>query len=76
MRCYCCQVVLNDYESTRKSRTTGEYLDTCNKCFAMIEDDIDTIDRTDFSEGDITEDDFDDDFCVQYPDDDDQWQER
>jgi len=32
MRCYCCNRVLSDYESTRKSATTGSYLDMCNKC--------------------------------------------
>ena len=32
MRCYCCNRVLSDYESTRKSATTGNYLDMCNKC--------------------------------------------
>lgn len=32
MRCYCCNRVLSDYESTRKSATTGGYLDMCNKC--------------------------------------------
>lgn len=53
MRCVCCDRNLNDYESTRKSRTTGEYLDMCNKCFGLVEDNIETIDRTDFSEGDV-----------------------
>jgi hypothetical protein len=32
MRCYCCNRNLSDYESTLKSATTGEYLDTCKKC--------------------------------------------
>ena len=72
MRCTCCDRLLNDYESTRKSRTTGEYLDMCNKCFAMVEDSIETIDRTDFSEGDIPDEELyeDNDYCVEYPDDD------
>lgn len=45
MRCVCCNSELSDYESTRKSATTGEYLDMCNDClylgdpsdFALIE---------------------------------------
>lgn len=32
MRCSCCNRNLSDYESTLKSATTGEYLDTCRKC--------------------------------------------
>lgn len=38
MRCYACNEELSDYESTRKSKTTGEYLDLCNICFSTIED--------------------------------------
>lgn len=53
MRCSCCDRVLNDYESTRKNRATGEYLDMCNKCSSFVEDSIETIDRSDLSEGDI-----------------------
>lgn len=45
MRCYACQVNLNDFESTRKSALTGEYVDLCNKCYAGTG--IDTIDRPD-----------------------------
>lgn len=32
MRCCCCNNNLNDYESTLKSVTTGDYLDMCKKC--------------------------------------------
>ena len=32
MRCFACNRALSDYESTRKSSTTGEFLDMCNKC--------------------------------------------
>jgi len=32
MRCSCCNKNLSDYESTLKSATTGDYLDTCKKC--------------------------------------------
>lgn len=38
MRCYACNEELSDYESTRKSNVTGEYLDLCNNCFSTIED--------------------------------------
>lgn len=45
MRCQCCNVLLNDFESTRKSDTTGEYLDVCNKCFVGLG--LSSIDRGD-----------------------------
>lgn len=32
MRCDCCNRNLNDYESTLKSATIGEYLNTCVSC--------------------------------------------
>ena len=32
MRCVCCNRNLNDWESTLKSATTGQYLDMCRKC--------------------------------------------
>lgn len=36
MKCCCCDRLLNDFESTRKSKTTGEYMDMCNKCYTTI----------------------------------------
>ena len=33
MRCKACDCELSDFESTRKSSNTGEYLDLCNGCF-------------------------------------------
>lgn len=47
MRCSCCDRALNDYESTLRSATTGEYLDTCMKCLGGL--DIETIGREDLS---------------------------
>lgn len=49
MRCCCCNVVLNDFESTRKSAATGDYLDMCNKCYGFVEKDIPTVGRTDLN---------------------------
>ena len=40
MRCICCNTALSDFESTRKSLTTGEYYDMCNKCFKSIKEDL------------------------------------
>lgn len=47
MRCVACNKNLSDFESTRKSAETGEYLDMCNDCFFYTEDEIATIDRDD-----------------------------
>jgi hypothetical protein len=32
MRCLSCNTNLNDFESTAKSKITGEYIDMCRKC--------------------------------------------
>ncbi len=48
MRCRCCDNNLSDYESTLRSETTGEYLDTCLNCLAEIPE-VSYIDRPDLS---------------------------
>lgn len=60
MKCCCCDRLLSDYESTRKSKTTGEYLDMCNKCHSTIKDVVPTIESVDHN----YEEDADD--CVNY----------
>jgi hypothetical protein len=60
MRCYCCNKMLSDFEATRKSVHTNEYLDMCNKCYATISDDLLTYERTDlYDEEDYEEEDLD-----------------
>lgn len=68
MRCNCCDRLLNDFEATRKSRSTHEYLDTCNKCMSLINDDVRVDERDDFDPNEIPDeeliiesDDFEDD---------------
>lgn len=56
MRCYCCDRVLNDFEATRKSVMTGEYLDMCSKCYDTIKEDLHAEERYDLYDGDETED--------------------
>jgi hypothetical protein len=51
MRCICCDKNLNDYESTRKSVSTGEYLDMCNKCYSTVSDDLLSEVRYDLYDG-------------------------
>lgn len=57
MRCKACNVSLNDFESTRKSKNTGEYLDLCNTCFGLARpDDSPVYERFDLiSEADSAE---------------------
>ena len=57
MRCLACNKALNDFESTRKSATTGEYVDLCNHCFHNIEQDIESVVREDLRDEESYEDD-------------------
>ena len=49
MRCYSCNCALNDFESTRRTASTGDFLDMCNRCYKDIEPDVPTISRDDLS---------------------------
>jgi len=65
MRCLSCDKILNDYESTRKSNMTGEYIDLCNHCYSTIKDQIYTKERIDLlteSDSYETDSEFVDDF--------------
>lgn len=46
-RCVCCDRPLNDYESTVKVRSTGEYADCCNTCRKAIGNDVQYVGRND-----------------------------
>jgi hypothetical protein len=58
MRCVACNKNLNDFESTRKSIVSGEYLDLCNTCFHQVEQDVPAKERDDLRSEEET---FDDD---------------
>ena len=47
MRCVACNKALSEFESTRKSSVTGEYLDLCNHCYSEIAKDIHADERDD-----------------------------
>lgn len=47
MRCICCDKNLSDFESTRKSIHTNEYLDMCQRCYSTIVRDVPTLERED-----------------------------
>ncbi len=58
MRCVTCNRALNDYESTLRHGTTGDFLDMCMKCLDGL--DIPTQGREDLSPYEAFEqDDFD-----------------
>lgn len=59
MRCCACNRLLNDFESTRKSKTTGEYLDLCNKCYGTVQQDLATDIRSDLPEDEVPDDELD-----------------
>ena len=50
MRCTACDKILTDYEATRKSAESLEYLDLCNECYSYIVADVPAIDREDLRE--------------------------
>jgi len=52
MRCMACNANLTDFESTRKSTITNEYLDLCNHCFYTIADDVSSLERADLEHED------------------------
>lgn len=60
MRCIACDKLLSDYESTRKSEATGEFVDLCNHCYSTISKDIIVTEREDL----LTPDDFYDDDSI------------
>lgn len=60
MRCYCCNKALSDYEATRKSVTTGNFLDMCNKCYGSVSGDILAMERTDLRHEDLDDEEFHD----------------
>jgi len=49
---------LSDYEATRKSVSTGQFLDMCNKCYGSISSEVLAIERTDLRHEDDEELDF------------------
>jgi hypothetical protein len=61
MRCVACNAWLSDFESTRKSAITEEYLDLCNHCYYTIDGDVLALERTDLEHDEDTVLDFVDD---------------
>lgn len=57
MRCLSCNIVLNDFESTRRYANTGEFVDMCKRCFNSSDTEgVDVLDREDLkAEESVTE---------------------
>jgi hypothetical protein len=47
VRCIACDVLLTDYEATRRYAESKEFVDLCNRCMAVSLDDSEVIDRED-----------------------------
>jgi hypothetical protein len=45
MKCLSCDCILSDFEATRKSAVTGQYIDLCNTCFKPIENSVEVIEN-------------------------------
>ena len=51
MKCVACDSIMTDFEATRKSKTTGQFLDLCEDCFKEVSDDIiDVEERADLKQ--------------------------
>jgi hypothetical protein len=47
MRCKACDTLLTDFERTRKSSKTNEFIDLCNYCYKSINSEVQAIERLD-----------------------------
>jgi len=45
MRCKACNKQLSEYEMTRKSKRTSEFIDLCNDCYKYIQEDVQVVDN-------------------------------
>lgn len=61
MRCKACNKALSDFEATRKSTETGEFIDLCNWCYGYISKDTPMYEREDLRDEEIINPDMEDD---------------
>jgi len=58
MKCRACDVILTDFEATRKYES-GEYIDLCNHCFfSGVDEEVLAIEREDLRTDNELEEDF------------------
>lgn len=56
MRCRACDVLLTNFEATRKIKGTSDYLDLCNKCYYPVSKDFKVDERLDLASGGVFDD--------------------
>ncbi len=59
MRCLSCNEILSDFEATRKSVNTNQFIDLCNRCYHTVDDDILSIERGDLEHEETVDVDYD-----------------
>lgn len=59
MHCCCCDKILNDFESCRKSKSTGDYLDMCNTCYSTVQEEVPSRGRAELDYDEIPDEDLD-----------------
>lgn len=47
MHCRACDALLSDFESTRRNKNTGEFIDLCNSCYQEVKHIIPVSERKD-----------------------------
>ena len=62
MRCLACNRLLTDYEATRRSALTEEFIDLCNWCFSTVSEDLNTLERNDLAHDEAETEDYELDF--------------
>lgn len=60
MRCLACNKALSEFESTRKSAETGEFIDLCNYCYSTIQNQTPTEEREDLRDEEVLDDNIED----------------
>jgi len=53
MKCIACDVILSDFESTRKEVKYGTFLDMCNRCLVRSDATMETTERYDLYNGEF-----------------------
>jgi hypothetical protein len=43
MRCAACNNILSTSESVRRFKSSGDFVDLCNKCLSTISEEVETI---------------------------------
>jgi len=47
MRCKACNKALTQFEATRKSKSSNEFIDLCNDCYSFVKEESQVVERYD-----------------------------